>query len=171
MTEEPGWEQFKRGVRRLTRAPVKPAVRPMPAAPPVTAAAPRPPVVPPAPATVKTTAAARPRPAITTVDDPQLLRRISEGKATIDATLDLHHHTEAAAHRAVLALLAEAKQRRWRILRIITGRGAVLRPLLPRWLAASPFIASIRWIALAAPRHGGDGAAYVVLRRESNQDK
>lgn len=177
MTEEPGWEQFKRGVRRLSRAPAKTSVKhplePLATPPsPIAMASSSVSAAASAVQTMKKAAIpAPPRLSRTAIDDPELLRRIMQGKTAIEATLDLHHHSEATAHQAVLAFLAQAKQRRWRILRIITGRGAVLRPVLPRWLAASPANPSIRWIAPAAPRHGGDGAVYIVLRGKPNHKK
>lgn len=166
MTDDP-WEQFKRGVRRLKRD------RPAPARPDASAArAPRQRLALSKPAAPEKPAAAlRLLTPLTQVDDPQLLRRIERGEAAIDATLDLHHRNESGAHQAVLDFLVEAQQRRWRILRIITGCGNVLRPALPRWLTASQATLGVRWIAPAARRHGGEGAVYVVLRRDKSRHK
>ncbi len=170
MTDEQGWEQFKHGVKRL-----KAAAAARPAASPKQAAKPpawRPALVlPVSPVPMKPQSMLRLLPPLTQVDDPLLLRRIEQGKTAIDASLDLHHHTESGAHQAVLDFLVRAKQRRWRILRIITGCGSVLRPALPRWLAASQTAPGIRWIAPAAARHGGAGALYIVLRGDKSHRK
>lgn len=176
MTNSAGWEDFKRGVKPLQPERARPAA-PQAAARPAQGPA----VNKGAPArfltgtaatgTKKPSVALRLQPALTAIDDPQLLRRLEQGKTAIDASLDLHHHTESAAHQAVLDFLTRAKQKRWRILRIITGCGSVLRPALPRWLAASQARPVIRWIAPASARHGGDGAFYLVLQRDKSHHK
>jgi DNA-nicking Smr family endonuclease len=66
---------------------------------------------------------------------------------------------------------------------VITGKGAgrertpaafaereredigVLRRSVPRWLAEAPLRGLVISYQTAAPRHGGDGAFYVLLRR------
>lgn len=173
MADEQGWEQFKRGVKRLKAGVAKPVVGAV-AQPllPLKRPAPRQKLILPTDTPPKRPSAAlRLLPALTQVDDPQLLRRIEQGKARIDATLDLHHRTESGAHQAVLDFLVQAQQKRWRILRIITGCGDVLRPALPRWLATSQAAPGIRWIAAAAPRHGGGGALIIVLRGDKSRHK
>lgn len=174
MKDEQGWEQFKRGVKRLKMGVAKPVTRlaAVPQAAPTQRPVPRqkldlPAGTPPN----KLSSARRLLPVLTQVDDPQLLRRIEQGTTKIDASLDLHHHTESGAHQAVQDFLVQAQQRRWRILRIITGCGSVLRPALPRWLAVSQATLGIRWIAPAAMRHGGAGATYIVLRGDKSRCK
>ena len=105
------------------------------------------------------------------MDDPQWRRRLQAGAVRPEARLDLHHHGAVAAHQAVVVFIAQAQQRGQRILLIITGIGEVLRPSLPRWLQAPPLKASIRWVFPAAPVHGGQGAYYIVLRRQKSNDK
>lgn len=152
------WETFKRGTKALPRAPTvtkdtgKPAARKkkfvtmaVPAA--AASAAPR-----------IRVALAVPKP----VDDPELLRRLQRGELRRDAELDLHHLTEAEAHAAVAAFMTRAAAQGWRYLLIITGRGAVLRDAVPRWLMDQD---GVRFFHAAARGHGGDGALYVVLRR------
>jgi DNA-nicking Smr family endonuclease len=43
-------------------------------------------------------------------------------------------------------------------------RGAIRAKLLD-WLAASPHAGRIAAVRAAQPRHGGDGAVYIVLRK------
>ncbi len=100
------------------------------------------------------------------VDDPELLRRLQRGALRRDAALDLHHMTESEAHKAVTDFLVQAVARGWRTLLIITGRGAVLRAAVPRWLVAQH---GVRFFHPAARAHGGDGALYVVLRRAARK--
>jgi DNA-nicking Smr family endonuclease len=55
---------------------------------------------------------------------------------------------------------------------VITGKGSagegagVLRRNAPAWLMASPRSGRILTTEPAHPRHGGDGAFYVLLRRK-----
>ncbi len=156
-----GWDDFKRAVRPLRR--VKTGPEPPPAADHPPRQTPRQ-LMRPAPAAQppKITVNLLPEPS---VDDPQLLQHLRQGKVRIEARLDLHHHTESAAYQAVMAFLNKAQQQRWRILLIITGQGAVLQQALPRWLRESQQKQVIRWCAPAASRHGGAGAYYIVLRR------
>lgn len=95
------------------------------------------------------------------VDDPPLLRRLQRGELRWEATLDLHHLTEGTAHGAVTDFIAQATRQGWRYLLIITGRGAILRDAVPRWLTDLP---AVRFFHHATRHHGGDGALYVVVR-------
>jgi DNA-nicking Smr family endonuclease len=104
-------------------------------------------------------------------DDPQFQRQLQAGKVKIEARLDLHHMTESEAFVAVQGFMNKAVQRGWRILLIITGRGAVLQSALPRWLRESQANRHVRWVEPAATRHGGVGAYYIVLRRINSKDK
>ena len=151
------WDAFKRGTKPLPRLP---AVKKSAAK----AAAPKkkfvtleiPAVESLAPKMRVTRAAPKP------VDDPELLRRLQRGELRRDAELDLHHMTEGEAHAAVATFLAHAVAQGWRYLLIITGRGAILRDAVPRWLTDH---AGVRFFHPAARAHGGDGALYVVVRR------
>jgi DNA-nicking Smr family endonuclease len=87
----------------------------------------------------------------------------------IDARIDLHGLTQAAAHRELQSFLAASIERGRRMLLVITGRGpggeGVLRLNVPRWLKEGGFGAHILAVSQAQARHGGDGALYVLLRR------
>jgi len=166
MTAEGEWEKFKRGVRPFVRRQRPVTVRAVaaPAKLPVAEASttmrsllrPVPPSLPP----LTVTLAPSPQP-----DDPQWARALAQGTARIDARLDLHHCTESAAYQAVTSFINKARLKRWRLLLIITGRGAVLRQAVPRWLQEGVLSPSVRWVQPAAPRHGGVGAYYIVLAR------
>lgn len=102
--------------------------------------------------------------------DKRSEQRLKRGQMQIDARLDLHGHTQAAAQGEALAFLARAIERGQRCLLIITGKGAagggVLRKALPLWLEASPQAREILRLTPAAIQHGGDGAFYVLLKRK-----
>ncbi len=92
----------------------------------------------------------------------------------IEATLDLHGMTQAEAHRALGAFLHGSQSAGKRTVRVITGKGGgkslgsgrgVLRDSVPRWLNEGPNRRMIRGFSFAAPKDGGEGALYVLLKR------
>jgi DNA-nicking Smr family endonuclease len=58
---------------------------------------------------------------------------------------------------------------------VITGKGiwrseaGILREMVPRWLNEAPNRARVLAIAHAQPRHGGQGALYVLLKRKRQE--
>lgn len=105
-------------------------------------------------------------------------RKLARGTLSPDYTLDLHGHTLDSAHGRLIDGVAQARAMGARVVLLITGkprpveaadrgarRGAIRAKVLD-WLAASshaPAIASIRGAHI---RHGGEGALYLVLRKE-----
>lgn len=128
-----------------------------------------PPRVPVAPARV-------PQPVTARTLDASWDRRLARGIAEPDATVDLHGHTLASAHALLDAALARAIGRGDRLVLLVTGkpprpeserphaRGAI-RAAVADWLAGSRHADAIAAVRPAAPRHGGAGALYIVLRR------
>lgn len=104
-------------------------------------------------------------------------RRIRSGTLTPEMSIDLHGHSLAAAHARLNHALAAALSREVRVLLIVTGkppkqdatarasrRGAI-RGEIGHWLETNPHADRIASVRLAHPRHGGDGALYIILRR------
>jgi len=100
--------------------------------------------------------------------DRRELRKLARGDCRIDARLDLHGMTLAAAEPALHNFLQRARHAGYRHVCIITGvghhspAGAVLRPKVAAWLRANPQV-----LAFAPPPQasGGFGALHVRLRR------
>lgn len=109
-------------------------------------------------------------------------RRIRAGQLQPDASIDLHGHTLASAHAALEGALTQAVAMGSRVLLVVTGkpraggagersgwegkgRGAI-RSEIGHWLDRSPLADRIASVRVAHPRHGGDGALYVILRRD-----
>lgn len=168
--------------RRVTRdaEPLKRRAPPAPkAAPPL----PPEPKAPGKPAPRPTIAAAPARPRAPTELgrgdivglDKRSAERLRRGRMDIDATLDLHGHTQAAAHRELDAFLAAAQAAGKRCVLIVTGKGTtkeaggVLRAQVPRWLNQAPNRARVLAFDYAQPRDGGMGALYVLLRKKRNE--
>ena len=104
--------------------------------------------------------------------DRRQVQRLKRGQTPIDGTLDLHGCTQAEAHRRLGRALAEAQAAGKRCLLVITGRGVgkaaggVLKTEVPRWLNQSPNRDRVLAFDTAQPKHGGDGALYVLLKRK-----
>ena len=111
--------------------------------------------------------------------DRRTADRLRKGARKPDARIDLHGMRAERAHRACLLFLSDCLNRGHRMVLVITGKGrerpddgfmatgrGVLRESLPGWLRASPLGHSIIGIYQAHPRHGGEGAFYVYLKRQ-----
>ena len=101
--------------------------------------------------------------------DRRTRTRLRRGQVDIDATIDLHGLTRTEAHRALNAFLEGAQEAGRRSVLVITGKGSrgegVLRDSVPHWLNAEPNRRMIRAFSHAAPKDGGQGALYVLLKR------
>jgi DNA-nicking Smr family endonuclease len=100
--------------------------------------------------------------------NPDLLRKLRRGQWTIQGELDLHHHTQDEAHAAISEFVRAARDKEWRCVRIIHGKGLsshmkipVLRNKVRRWLQQKDEV-----LAYCEPRPngGGSGAVLVLLR-------
>lgn len=138
------------------------------------------PVVSPVPATTPAPAARPPR-AASTLDrhglDSSWDRKLAKGAVAPDFTLDLHGASLDAAHARLDHGLAQARGMGARLVLVVTGkprpadaadrgnrRGAIRAKIID-WLAAGAHASAIAAIRKAHPRHGGEGALYVILRR------
>lgn len=105
-------------------------------------------------------------------------KRLKSGDIAPDFSLDLHDHGLDAAYTRLMRGMEQASAVGARVVLIITGRsrpvdpadratrrGAIRAKILD-WLAASEHGANIAAIRKAHRRHGGDGALYIVLRRQ-----
>lgn len=100
-------------------------------------------------------------------------RRLARGMVAPDRIVDLHGHNLATAWAMIDDRLDAAVAAGERLVLLITGkpraeggggRGAI-RAAVGDWLAASRHAGDIAAVRGAAPRHGGAGALYIVLRR------
>lgn len=105
-------------------------------------------------------------------------KKLKSGAIAPDYTLDLHDHYLDAAHERLESGLSQARAMEARLVLVITGRPrpveaadrgskrGVIRAKLLDWLAAGSHADAIAAIRKAHRKHGGEGAVYVVLRRE-----
>jgi len=121
--------------------------------------------------------------------DRRKARRIAAGVIEIEARLDLHGMTQSAAHGRLIGFLQSAVARGLRTVLVITGKGGsrqpsptgtawweaddtgILRRSVPRWLAEPPIRGLVIGCQPASPRHGGDGALYILLKRRKEGDR
>ena len=102
--------------------------------------------------------------------DAETERRLQKNQARVEARMDLHGMTEVEAHRALVDFVTISSRKGFRLILIITGKGAegrgVLKKNLPLWIEGP---ALRRYIAATRPaldRHGGEGAIYLMLKRK-----
>lgn len=166
---------------------VTPPARPAPAPTPAPAATPAAPAKATRPSKALTRAIAATRPvavkAATAAAPPRQNtldggwdKRLTRGIVSPDSSIDLHGHTLSSAHAMLDDGLSRAIARGDRVLLLVTGkpprpeserphaRGAI-RAAIADWLAASRHADAIAAVRGAHPRHGGQGALYIVLRR------
>lgn len=109
-------------------------------------------------------------------DAPGVDRRTAEkfrrGLMPIEATLDLHGHSQESGFRALKSFVHAHQAAGRRCVLVITGKGlkddwsvGVLRSALPDWLNAPDLRKLILAFSYAQPHHGGSGAVYLLLRR------
>lgn len=101
---------------------------------------------------------------------------MGRGLVAPDFTVDLHGHNLATAYAMLDGRLEQAIASGARLMLLITGkppkgecwpvaRGAI-RAAVGDWLHASRHAGAIAAVRNAHPRHGGEGALYIVLRRK-----
>lgn len=100
-------------------------------------------------------------------------RRVRRGQIEVDASLDLHGHTQDSAHMALLAFVAFQRLQGARCVLVITGKGkageGVIRKRFLDWLNGPDVRAHVSSYAQAHQRHGGAGAFYVFLKRRDRR--
>lgn len=109
-------------------------------------------------------------------------RQISSGRIAPDMVIDLHGLRREAARRLLYERVVSAAERGARVILVITGKGSepgpapadlmaglqargAIRADLPRWLGEEGLSGRIAAVRRAHPRHGGAGAAYLILKR------
>ncbi|WP_342662454.1 Smr/MutS family protein [Erythrobacter cryptus] len=105
-------------------------------------------------------------------------RRLRDGRIVPDLTLDLHGYGLDAAHARVMDALDQARSMGARVVLVVAGRArpvdpadrlsarGAIRAVLLDWLAASRHAAAIAAVRRAHLRHGGEGALYLILKRQ-----
>ncbi len=81
-----------------------------------------------------------------------------------EGTLDLHGYTTERAAKTLERFLISRQERGCRSVLIITGKGGeILKEFVATWLKKHPQL--VIGYTYAAPKHGGEGALYVRIRK------
>lgn len=106
--------------------------------------------------------------------DRRTEQRFARGQMPIEAVLDLHGHTQDEAYAALKNFVLSARAQNMRCILVVTGKGrmgtGVLRQRVPDWLRDAVFAPFILRVRAARQNHGGDGALYILLRRNREPD-
>ena len=95
--------------------------------------------------------------------DKSTWKRFRSGKIRAGGRLDLHGHTAARAHHAVIHFIERSYAEQLRCIEIITGKGEILARELPHWLNAPALRHLI--LAIAHPHAANTGSVRILLRR------
>ena len=105
--------------------------------------------------------------------DKRTAARLRRGQLPVEGRIDLHGLTQDEAHRALTAFLAASRDAGRRCVLVITGKGlgpdgsvGVLRAAVPRWLNEASNRRHVFAFRQAVPRDGGEGALYILLKRQ-----
>lgn len=102
--------------------------------------------------------------------DKSTARRLKEGKYQIDARLDMHGRTQDEALEGLRYFVKTSYEMGKRCVLVITGKGAggdgVLKSQMPRWLNMAGVREYVLSFSYASPKHGGNGALYVLIRKK-----
>lgn len=116
----------------------------------------------------------------------KLKQKLSRGRMTADAAIDLHGLRQGEAHGALLRFLDRAQRQGSKVVLVVTGKGGrvrddawgfgdgttgVLRRQVPLWLGLPEFRALVLGWEEAGRPHGGAGALYVRLRRGTHPSR
>ena len=104
--------------------------------------------------------------------DPKVRKKLSRGEIEFTRYLDLHGYYFDEAYDALMDFLNESQEQGHRCVLIIHGKGkgygeggkiGLIKSKVPEWLQGNSAVLAYH---TAKPKHGGSGAAYVLLRRK-----
>lgn len=102
--------------------------------------------------------------------DKKTGQRFKAGAMQIDARLDLHGYTLDKAFEVLKNFIHDQSRKNARCLLVITGKGGmlgrgVLKAEMPVWMNSAEIRSLILSYTTAQPKDGGDGAFYILLKR------
>ncbi len=171
------WETVSKSVAPLKRRTKPPTLRqeaPEPESRSMPAAKPKPPAARPLAAPLRPPPSPEP-PALAPLDR-RMRARVARGAVALDARIDLHGLTQAAAHHRLRGFLGEAQAAGAKLVLVITGKGqpgdqrlfgeerGILKRMVPMWLGSQEMRPLVIGYEPAGRSHGGEGALYVRVR-------
>lgn len=104
--------------------------------------------------------------------DRRTAERLRRGDIPVEAVLDLHGLRQGEAQAQFFRFIQQSARSGRRCVLVITGKGGgggeagVLRRGLPLWIGLPAIAGQVLDFSPAKPRDGGDGAFYILLRRQ-----
>jgi len=109
--------------------------------------------------------------------DRRTSQRLKRGQINIDARVDLHGLNQNQAYDALMRVIPDAYNQGKRCILVITGKGGnrldpldnamgILKQKTPEWLSQQPLSQYVLKTEPAKPKDGGNGALYVLLKRQ-----
>ena len=112
--------------------------------------------------------------------DKRTAQKLKRGQIQIDARLDLHGMSKSKAYATLKSFIPSSRQKGHKCILIITGKGkprhgniplinqvpGILKTSTPLWLQEPEFQQHVLKFETAKPKHGGEGALYVLLRKK-----
>ncbi|MGQ4276332.1 DNA endonuclease SmrA [Pseudidiomarina sp. E22-M8] len=102
-----------------------------------------------------------------------VFKRLKQGQYTLEATLDLHHHSLRRAREALFDFIQLCHRRGVRSAIVVHGMGrhskphpALLKSYVAKWLKQLDPVMAYH---SAQRHHGGAGSVYVMLRKNAEQ--
>lgn len=102
-----------------------------------------------------------------------VFKRLKQGRYTMQASLNLHHHTLREARTAVFNFIQDCHAAGIRTALVIHGQGkhskphpALIKSYVNKWLREMPPVLAFH---SAQRPHGGRGAAYIMLKKNAEQ--
>lgn len=105
--------------------------------------------------------------------DKKTKRKISRGRKTIEASIDLHGENLDTAFYNLARFIEDSYIRGAKTVKVITGKGSItgkakIKEMIPKWLETEGVRDKISRYSLAAQHHGGEGAFYITLKSFKN---
>ncbi len=99
--------------------------------------------------------------------------RLKRGMLPIDRTVDMHGLNRVEAYDLLLEAIEHAVHREQRVLCVVTGKGTrsaegrpVLKEALAEWINEPALRPHLLACVSARPKDGGEGAFYLLLKRQ-----
>ena len=111
-------------------------------------------------------------------------QKLRRGRVPVEGKIDLHGMTQERAYRALSNYIHRARSSGKRVILVVTGKGGpkkdlsslslrefesrrgILRDQVPNWLSSGELRQSVVSFFSANREHGGEGALYVILKKE-----
>ena len=107
--------------------------------------------------------------------DGSYAKAFKKGNVKIEAVLDLHGMRSNEAEEEFFSFVVESFSLGFRVLLLISGKGLrsqgntpILKEKIPNWINSFSILDKILFYNFASKKHGGNGAYYILLKKNKN---